>query len=144
MQVIQAITIPLELSADNGATWQTLVCIDSHDTPMETQITKTNTFCGVAVGLGPIQFDPSGTAICSIDDDPTQVSLKDMQAWQVAQKVLKFRVQDVSNPGSIGSRVYLSGNCYVTTCSPTFKADDVVKFSFKLTGLGTPNIIPGT
>lgn len=144
MQNIQAINVPIQVSADNGATWETIVCISEHTLPISSAVNKVNTQCGVAVGLGPVEFNPTGQAVTSTDDNAGQVSVKDMVNWLTNQTRLKYRMQTPGAGGSIGSNFYLSGFCFVTDCTLTETVGDVEKFSFTLSGIGTPSLIPGT
>lgn len=141
---IQSINVPLQVSADNGVTWETIVCISDHTLPITSAVNKVNTQCGVAVGLGPVEFNPTGSAVSTTDENAGQVSMKDMAAWLVAQTKLKYRMQTPGTGGSIGSNFYLSGYCYVTDVKIAETVGDVEKFTFTLSGIGTPSLIPGT
>lgn len=144
MQNIQAINVPLQLSADNGATWETLVCLADHNLPISSAVNKVNTQCGIAVGLGPVEFNPSGNGVTTTDDNAGQVTSKDMANWLVTQQKLKYRMQTPGTGGSIGSTFYLSGYCFVTQFTLTETVGDVEKFTFTLSGVGVPSLIPGT
>lgn len=145
MTNIQSINVPFEISADNGASWVTLVCISDHKLPVSSAVNKVNTQCGIAVGLGPVEFNPSGSAVNDTTESvPGQVSYKDVLAWTVAQKTLKFRAQQSSGNGSIGDIYYLSGNGYFTACEKDDTVGDVEKFTFTFSGIGTPSLVPGT
>lgn len=145
MTNIQSINVPFEISADNGNTWETLVCISDHKLPVSSAVNKVNTQCGVAVGLGPVEFNPSGSAVNDITETvPGQVSYKDVLAWTVNQTRLKFRAQQSSGSGSIGDLYYLSGFGYFTACEKDDTVGDVEKFTFTFSGIGTPSLTPGT
>lgn len=141
---IQAINVPIQVSADNGVTWETIVCISDHTLPISSAVNKVNTQCGVAVGLGPVEFNPTGSAVSTTDENAGQVSLKDMAAWLVAQTKLKYRMQTPGTGGSIGSNFYLSGYCLVTDVKIAETVGDVEKFTFTLSGIGIPSLVPGT
>lgn len=140
----QAINVPFQVSADNGNSWVTVVCISEHTLPITSSINKVNTQCGVAVGLGPVEFNPTGTAVCNLDDNAGQVSMKDMVNWLINQTKLKYRMQMPESGGSIGSNFYLSGYCLVTDVKITETVGDVEKFTFTLSGTGIPSTTPGT
>lgn len=141
---IQAINVPFQLSADNGVTWQTVVCISEHTMPVQTAVNKVNTQCGVAAGLGPVEFNPTFTAVTSIDENAGQVSYKTLLGWMVSQTRLKYRMQQSDSSGSIGNILYLSGYGYITDATLTEVVGDVEKFNGTFTGVGTPSIVPGT
>ena len=140
----QAINVPIQVSADGGITWETIVCISEHTLPVASSVNKVNTQCGVAVGLGPVEFNPTGQAVSTTDDNAGQVTMKDLVAWLVAQTTLKYRMQTPGSGGSIGSNFYLSGKVIVTDVTITETVGDVEKFSFTMSGIGVPSLVPGT
>lgn len=148
MKNIQAINVPFQLSADNGLTWLTLVCVSEHTQPLTADTTDTNTQCGVAVGLGPVKFNPTFNAVANIDNTVGQVSLQQAKIWAINQTYLKYRVQDpqtsTSAGGSVGSNDYLSGFGYLNGITTTYTVGDVVKFSGTFKGVGIPSYTPGT
>jgi len=141
MQTIQSSAAPIELRAKGATPWKTLVCLESYNVPVNTTTTTTDTFCGRAVGLGVREFTPSGSAVCEQLPTTDQVTYKDMLAWQVNGTVLEFRVQEPGT-GSIGNDIYLSGECYVTATELQGAVNDVLKFTFTLSGQGTLDITP--
>jgi hypothetical protein len=145
MNTIQGSQISLQLSPDNGVTWKDLVCLETYNLPLQTTVTETETFCGVAIGLGQVKFTPSGQGVCETAPTTNQVTIKDLQAWQIAKTKLLFRSQYPQTSGaggSMGSIVSLNGNCYVTATQETFATVDVVKFTFTLSGQGVPSQTP--
>lgn len=142
---IQAINVPFEVSDNNGATWQTLVCVNEHTLPVQSAVNKVNTQCGVAAGLGPIEFNPTFQAVTTTDEIAgAQLTYKQVLAYTVAQTRLKYRLQVSDTSGSIGNIHYLSGFGYFTDVTLTETVGDVEKFSGNFTGIGTPSIIPGS
>lgn len=144
MTNVQAINVPIQVSADNGNTWETIVCISEHTLPIVSAVNKLNTQCGVAAGLGPVEFNPTGTAATNLDDNAGQVSVKDLVNWLILQTKLKYRMQTPGTGSSIGSNFYLSGFCYVTKAEIKETVGDVETFTFELTGIGIPSTVPGT
>lgn len=132
---VQSTLVPIKLSADNKATFYDLVCMEQYGVPVETTVTQTETFCGIFTGLGAIKFNPSGTAVCEIDPNSTQVSYDAMLDWQLAKNYLYFKV-DYPGSGSVGSGFSIEGNCYVTKTELKFKTNTVVEFDWTLTGDG--------
>ena len=141
---IQAINVPIQVSADNGVTWETICCVSEHTLPLSSQVNKINTQCGIAVGLGPVEFNPTIQGVTTTDDNAGQVSSNDMKNWLINQTKLKYRMQTPESGGSIGSNFYLSGYCFVTEFTLTETVGDVEKFTATLTGLGAPSTVPGT
>jgi hypothetical protein len=106
MQTVQSSLVPIQLSSDNGATFKDVVCLTSYDIPLNTPSTSVSTFCGQAVGLGNIAFNPKFSAVCDSAPDADTVSYADVLAWQIAKTKLRFRV-DYPGQGS-SSKVPLS------------------------------------
>ena len=145
MQVIQSIAVLLELRPHGSTTWYQLVCLDGFQNPWATSLNETDTQCGIAVGLGPIKFNPTGTGVVEAAPGPTQITHQHLRNWQLAQLLLDYRIQFPSTGGgSIGSNLYSEGQCYVTNTTDQYKIDDVVKFTFTLSGNGQPTATAGT
>lgn len=148
MRNIQAINVPFQISEDNGATWKSVLCVSEHTQPLTAATTKTNTQCGVSVGIGLVEFNPTFTAVANTDNVAGQVSMKEMTRYLVDQTLIKYRVQDpqssTSAGGSVGTNDYLSGFAYVTAITKTYTVGDVVKFNGTLSGVGVPSYTPGT
>src|SRR6187549_221824 len=139
MNTLQSSNLPIELSFDNGLTFKQLVCLENYNIPVDTQVTETNTFCGNAVGLGVKKFTPSGSAVCELSPSGSQVTFEELLAAQMADTVLIFKVQYPS-PGSTNTNIFMSGQCYVTNTTLQAQINDVIKFSFTLTGSGTLDV----
>lgn len=145
MTNVQAINVLINLSADNGVTWFTIVCLSDHTIPIQSAVNKVNTQCGIAAGLGPVEFNPTFQGVTNITEQiPGQASTKTLMQWVAAQTLLKYRCQQSSGNGSIGDLMYVSGMCYLTNITVTETVGDVEKFSGTLTGVGSPSLIPGT
>jgi hypothetical protein len=141
MQTIQSSTSPIELSFDNEVSWQVLVCLEAYNVPTELPTTVTDTLtCGQVVGVGSQTFNPTGTAICRADPDAgSQVTYNRLLIAQTNVETIKFRVRNPSS-GSTGNNFFLKGSCKVTSLDLQFAPNDVVKFSWTLTGEGTLDI----
>lgn len=132
---INAKDMPIELSFDSGVTWKVLVCLKDISVPLQTPVTAEDTYCGKKVGVGLIEFNPSGNAVCETRPDTDEVSADDLIQKMAAGTSFLFRVQ---NPtlGSVGFGLYLSGSCKCTQCNITGTANGLVGFAFTLTGEG--------
>jgi hypothetical protein len=145
MNTIQGSLVSLQLSADNGATWKDLVCLETYNLPLQTTVTETETFCGVAIGLGAVKFTPSGQGVCEAAPTTNQVTIIDLQNWQLNKTLLMFKAQYPAisgGAGSMGKNVSMHGNVYVTNTQETFATVDVIKFTFTLSGQGVPSTTP--
>lgn len=132
---INAKDMPIELSFDNGSTWKVLVCLKDINIPLQTPVTAEDTYCGKKVGVGLIEFNPSGNAICETNPDADEVSADELIELMNAGTSFLWRVQ---NPltGSVGRGLYLSGSCKCTQCNITGTANGLVSFAFTFTGEG--------
>jgi len=132
---IQSVDSPIEISSDNGVNWKVIICVSSWTVPITTNSTDTATQCGLFVGLGAIQFNPTIQAVCSYEQGFIEASYNDCLTWQVGKTPLLFRVQSpVFGSYALGEAYYLSGSCYVTDTSLIDNTNDPVKFSVTLKG----------
>lgn len=140
MQTIQSQNVPLWLS-ENGTLYKQLVCLEQYGIPIETQTTETNTFCGIAVGVGAIRFNPTYSAVCEANPTADQMTFDDMVRIQLAGNPIWFKVQYPS-PGSTNTNIFLAGQAYVTNTTYTAQVNDAIKFTGTLTGSGTIDRTP--
>lgn len=141
MQTVQSSLAPIEVRAKGTTPWLTIVCAENYAVPVNTQVNTVDTFCGRAVGLGVLEFNPTVSAVFENDPDTTMVTYDQMLQWQVAKTTLEFRVQ-YPGSGSAGSSLYLSGECSVTATELQGAVNEVLKFTSTLTGQGTLDITP--
>ena len=108
-------------------------------TELPTTVTDTLT-CGQAVGVGSQTFNPTGTAICTTDAVAgSQVTYNRLLIAQTNAETFKFRVRNPAS-GSTGNNFFMKGDCKCTSLDLQFAANDVVKFSWTLTGEGLLDI----
>lgn len=141
MQTVQSNLVPIELSFDNGATWQVLVCLTQYNIPVTTAINTLSTFCGTAVGVGTAAFNASGTAVCELN--PTagaQVTFNTLLAAQMAGLQFKFRVR-YPITGSVGGSIFMKGDCYSTAIELQGQTNQALQFTWTLTGQGELDIV---
>lgn len=140
MTPIQANNVPFYLSAD-GTNYKEVVCLEQWGVPLDTDTTETATFCGNSVGVGITKFKPTLSAVCEQSPGASQVTADTLAAWQLANTPLWFKVQ-YPTTSSTGNKLFLSGQCYVTSVNVTGQVNDVVKFTVTLTGFGTIDLTP--
>lgn len=136
MQTIQSSLLPIQLRVKGTTPWLTLVCLENYNVPVATTVTETDTFCGNAVGLGVKKFTPAGSAVCEQFPTSDQVTYDTLLNWQMNNTLLEFRVEFPSSGGSIGVMVFLQGDCFVTSTEFQAAINDVIKFTYTLTGSG--------
>jgi hypothetical protein len=140
MADIQSVNYPIQLSTDGGTTYRSLVCLENYDIPVERSITETETFCGKSVGLGSLSFNPSGSAVCKNAPDSDEITYKEMVAAEVDGTLVKFKISAPASGTEAGDDFYLAGDCYVTSTTLQFATNELVKFSWTLTGTGTLDV----
>jgi hypothetical protein len=140
MNTIQASLVPLQVSENQGTTWLDVVCVDNFDISFDTQTTETNTFCGIALGVGATKHAVKGTAVCEASPLTGQATLNKFLNWQQSKERIMYRAEYPGTGGSVGSNFFLSGTAYVTNVDTKFANLDVVKFDFTLSGDGEPDI----
>lgn len=133
---INAKDMPIELSFDNGTTWKVLVCLKDISIPLQAPTTAEDTYCGKKVGVGEIEFNPSGNAVCETRPDTDEVSADELIEVMKTGTSILWRVQNPTS-GSVGQGLYLSGSCKATNVTIAGTANGLVNFSFTLTGEGT-------
>jgi len=133
---INAKDMPIELSFDNGVTWKVLVCLKDVSIPLTTPVTAEDTYCGKKVGVGVIEFNPSGNAVCETRPDTDEVSHDDLVEQMDNGTAFLWRLQNPTS-GSVGYNFYYSGSCKCTNVTFTGTANGLMGFAFTLTGEGT-------
>lgn len=142
MATIQSNLVPLELSLDGGSTYQFLVCLTQYNIPLDKAVNTTETFCGIAVGLGPTTFNPTGTAVVEASPSAgSQITWPTLLATFEAGSLIKFRARYPTG-GSTGNNIFLAGDAYITSLNLTLQTAQAIQFDFTLTGQGTLDITP--
>lgn len=138
---IQGTEIELWLreSGASGA-FQKLICFLSIPFALTSNVSKKKSSCGTHVATQDVEAEVSGSAICNIDPDATEVSYDQMSQWQIDKTVLDYKY--VNKAGTINGVIYAEGDIINFTgtlkvSSTTFKADassdEAIEFDFTLT-----------
>jgi hypothetical protein len=133
---INAKDMPIELSFDNGVTWKVLVCLKDISIPLNAPVTAEDTYCGKKVGVGDVEFNPSGNAVCEVNPAVGEVSSDELVQKMDAGTSFLWRIQSPIS-GSVGVGFYYAGSCKCTNVTITGTANGLVSFAFTLTGEGT-------
>ncbi|MBA3830206.1 MAG: hypothetical protein H0X33_14800 [Taibaiella sp.] len=135
MTIIQSSNAPLWLSAD-GVTYKQLVCLENYTLKQTTTVNKTLTFCGLAVGVGIVEYDIQFSGVYENNKTATQVTFDDAFTWQNTGVLVFWKIIFPTN-GSVGAvPITLAGQVYVTDLSVPFAVNTAVKFTGTLTGNG--------
>lgn len=141
MASLQSTNYPIELSFDNGVSWQTLVCLTQYNIPLSKAANVTETFCGPQVGLGSGTHNPTGTAVAETAPTSNQVTYARMLQAYVDEQLIQYRVLAPTS-GSVGVFFYLRGSANVTDLDLTLAAGQTIQFTWTLTGSGEIDITP--
>lgn len=140
MQQIQSSAVFFYVRPAGTPTWKILVCLSQWNAPVASQINETDTIhCGVAVGIGNVRLNPTGTAVCEAAPTAGQVTYEDMLNWQTAKTLIEFKTEypDQGSAG-YGGNFFLWSQGYVSATDLQSNANDVIKFTFTITGVGEP------
>jgi hypothetical protein len=141
MQTIQSNLVPLQLSFDSQGTWQDLVCMSQYNVPIDLPTNVVETFCGIAVGLGTMAFNPSGTAVCEVNPTAgSQVTFQQLLTTMSNSTEIWFRVRYPGTGSTAGAVIFLKGTCYVTALDLQLQINQVIQFTFTFTGTGTLDV----
>lgn len=106
--------------------YQELICWINLPLALTSEVTKKKSSCGTHVATQDAEAEISGSAICNIDPEATEVSYDQMVAWQINKTALDFKY--VNKAATINGQSYTEGQIVNFTgslkvTSTTFKAD---------------------
>lgn len=140
MQQIQSSSVFFYIRAVGDTNWKILVCLSQSNMPVASQINETDTIhCGVAVGIGNVRLNPTGTAVCEAAPTGGKATYEDLLDWQLKKTLIEFKTEypDQGSAG-YGGNFFLYSQGYVTATELQSNANDVIKFTFTLSGVGEP------
>lgn len=136
MAVIESNSFLVELSADSGTTWKSLVCEENSSSAFETSTTNRLTKCGT-FSTGSEQtasFDYTGV----VKSDPAvdEVSYETMLGYWQNQTTLQLRRE---NPAG-GASIYQKADVFVSSIGDESNAGDLVSFNVTFTVADTSTL----
>lgn len=129
---------PIEISADGGTTWKSLVCLESASTNFTSDVSETQTQCGVLTGRGEAKATLDFQAVCSTTPGAAEVSFEQALAWKIGNTALTARVSQ----GTSGADWYYTFTAYLDSLTHEGTSGDVMKFSGSFTSSGLVDIVP--
>jgi hypothetical protein len=136
---VSSVSVPVQLSFDDGLTWKDLVCLTNYSNPLANSLNAQESFCGVFQGQGVPSMDFSGEAICDLTPNPTEVSMQDLDSAMLAQQILLARVV-YPGTGSVGTLLYRKSEVVVENVTLKGSTNALLMFDFSLKGQGTPTV----
>jgi hypothetical protein len=126
----------VELSADSGSTWKSVVCETDSSASFESSTNSVTTKCGTFVSAG----EKSGTAEYNgvVKSDPAagELSYAEIAGYWKADTSLKFRAQSPSD----GTDIFVAMDGTVTSVGHATAAGEFVTFSWSFTCSDTSTI----
>lgn len=129
---------PIEISADSGTTWKSLVCLESASTNFTSDVSETITQCGVITGRGDAKATLDFQAVCSTTPGAAEVSFEVALGWKINNTALQVRVSQ----GSSGADWYYLFTAYLDSLVHEGTSGDLMKFSGTFTSSGLVDITP--
>lgn len=132
----QSNQVPLAISTDAGVTYKNVVCKRSYNFTGTTPVNSEETDCGVAKGLGAIDWtiDFEGV-VNTTPNSPTELSAKELADLWLNQTSVLIK----TTTGSTGSNLYIQGAGYVTDYAVQNSVGNLMAFSFTFNGVGAPD-----
>lgn len=122
-----------------------IVCEETCSIDLTNDVQTTKTKCGVFKGVDVTDWKISGNGVANFNPGPAEASVQDLQAWQIGQTKVEVFVQNESftegvTTYDVGEVFKLGGGAYLTAQQVSFPTNDVVKFTYNLEGIGTPDV----
>lgn len=129
MAALDSVGIPIQISADSGTTWKTMICLTEWSLEGTVETTETETFCGKVTGLGTPSYTISTSAVADFAPSVSQVSLEDVQGWFLAKTSLKFKAE---YPAGTGADYYRAGDVRFSGVTETLAVGESVAFDVSM------------
>jgi hypothetical protein len=139
MQELKGSLVVMMLSP-TGLNFKTIVCEDSSQSTISSNVTTTATKCGKFSTVDTPEVTISGSGVLDASPAVNQATLKELQAWALAGTLLYFirkTLADTAAGETSGESLYLDGRGYLSNVEETSAEGDVIKFSWTLTTTGT-------
>lgn len=129
----------------NNGSFKQMVCEETLLLDITNEVNTTKTKCGPVKGVSDPDFKANGTAVHNLTPTGSEVSYDDVVEWQVDVQKVDFIIRNIAITGyAAGAAFRFSGSGYFVSSQGSFPADDVVKFTWALEGVGVPNDVEST
>jgi len=124
-----------------GTTYDTMVCLQNFDSPMEASVEKIDTDCGQVTSVGVPGVTVSATCINDLAPGSNQASFKKCDAALAAGTKVKVRLQNpVVGAVTLGSQVYRVFDAYFSEVTIQKDTNAPMSFTFTLNSTGTIDV----
>ena len=143
MAKIQGSTQSVDISLDNGSTWESLICLRTSSVNGTVDSTVEQTNCGTFTSIGKPNMTIDFDAICETAPTSEQVSYSALLTAFNAGTQIVVRVQNpVVTGSSAGASYYQSFNGYITSLTLNQSTTEFINFSGTVSSNGVIDIVP--
>lgn len=132
---------------DYGTTnaFKRIVCEETVTLDMNNDVQTTKTKCGTFKGVDVTDWKINGSGVANFNPGGAEISANDLQSLQIARTKQEVYIQNESfTEGSttynVGEVFKFGGAAYLVAQQITAPANDIVKFTYNLEGVGTPDV----
>lgn len=127
--------------ADTG-TFKEMVCEETLTLDVTNDVTTTKTKCGPFKGVQTPDFKANGTGVHNTEPTGSEVSYDQIVDWQNSKTKVDWIIRNQAYGSyAAGEAMRFSGSGYFVSSQGSFSANDVVKFTWALEGVGTLNAV---
>jgi hypothetical protein len=143
MAKIQGSTQSVDISLDNGANWDSLICLRTSSVNGTVDSTVEQTNCGTFTSIGKPNMTVDFDAICETAPTSEQIGYSSLLTAFNAGTQIKVRVQSpVFTGSSAGAAYYQSFDGYITSLTLNQSTTEFINFSGTISSNGEIDIIP--
>lgn len=143
MAKIQGSTQSVDISADSGTTWKSLICLRTSSVNGTVDSTVEQTNCGTFTSIGKPNMTVDFDAICETAPGGTEVSYSSLLGYFNAGTQIMVRVQNpVVTGSSAGASYYQSFDGYITSLTLNQSTTEFINFSGTISSNGVIDIVP--
>lgn len=132
----------IQISADSGTTWLTVVCETTHTFNFTRNSSRTATKCDggtSALNLGSYEWSFQAGLVVKTDPGASEASYEQLLGYSVNATALQIRNAD---PNPAGTNWYHLGTVYITDLSKTAEAEGLVTVDVTFSGDGALDVTP--
>jgi hypothetical protein len=142
MAKIQGSTQSVDISLDNGSTWESLICLRTSSVNGTVDSTVEQTNCGTFTSIGKPNMTVDFDAICETAPTSEQVSYSALLTAFNAGTQIVVRVQNpVVTGSSAGASYYHKFDGYITSLTLNQSTTEFINFSGTISSNGEIDII---
>lgn len=132
----------IQISADGGTTWLTVVCETSHSFSFNRNSSTVSTKCDAGTTqrvLGSYEWSFQSSLVVKTDPTASEVSFEALLGYAVGGTRLRVRNAD---PNPAGTNWFTQGDVFVTDLQKTAEVDGLVTVDVTWSGDGALDITP--